>query len=317
MAEGILTALQAALSGIGGGIEGAAQYREMERRRKKEEEATRRQTRLDEAAIRAEERQAINADMIPAQRFASMTMPGATPMEPALRQTIGGREFVFAPEINAAEKHRADVMNERKNLAKKATEQTDLAKAFAGVEVAGKPLFSEEQAARVAKLPSNERSSLVSAAIRAATPDRGGKEELPDWKKRELGAEFLSAQVFNPALARALQTRFARNPNEAADPEMVAYEIMARKTVKPITPLQRYKPTKPKEPKEGDALDAAVKEEMERRKGGAAGTPTAKPSTAKKTSVVDNELTEQRKLWDDAVAKHGRDKVIREFGERP
>ena len=58
MAEGILTALQAALSGLGGGIEGAAQYREMERRRQKEEEATRRQTRLDEAAIRAEQRQA-------------------------------------------------------------------------------------------------------------------------------------------------------------------------------------------------------------------------------------------------------------------
>lgn len=31
-AEGILTALQAALSGLGGGLQGAEQYREMQRR---------------------------------------------------------------------------------------------------------------------------------------------------------------------------------------------------------------------------------------------------------------------------------------------
>lgn len=38
MAEGILTALQAALSGLGGGIEGAQQYREMQRKRSMEQE---------------------------------------------------------------------------------------------------------------------------------------------------------------------------------------------------------------------------------------------------------------------------------------
>lgn len=277
-AEGILTALQAALSGLGGGIEGAAQYREMERRRKKEEEATRRQTRLDEAAIRTEERQAIAAGMIPGQRFASMTMPGATPMEPALRQTIGGREFVLAPNINAADKHRADVINEREARAKKAIEQTNLAEAFAGLEVAGRPLFDKEQSARVAKLPSNERSSLVSAAIRAATPNRGGKADIDDKEKRRRGAQYLAANVRNPALMRALNATYARDEEALLDPEMTAYNIMKSKTVPSgITANKGYTPAKPKA---GDAVDAMVAAEIERRKGGGAAKPAATPPTA-------------------------------------
>lgn len=308
------------LGGVSGGFEGYERKKARELQAQKDEEAALRQKRLDEAAIRREQLDAINSGMVRRSAYnpfgmgSRMDMPGATPRQPVFSQNIGGTEFVL-PESPDTTKHRADVMKERDARAKRATEQTNLADAFAGVEVAGKPLFGKEQAARVAKLPSNERSSLVSAAIRAATPDRGGKAEIDDDAKRLIGAQYLASNVRNPALMRALNTTYARNPAASLDPELTAYNIMKSKTVPAgITANRGYTPAKPKE---GDSLDAAVKAEVERRKGGAAGTPAAKPSTAKKTSVVDNELIEQRKLWDDAVVKHGRDKVIREFGERP
>jgi hypothetical protein len=81
--------------------------------RQKEEEVMARQRRLDEAAIRAEQRQAIGSGMMAADRLAGMTMPGATPlasMQPTLRQKIGDTEYVYAPEIARAEKHRESVM---------------------------------------------------------------------------------------------------------------------------------------------------------------------------------------------------------------
>jgi hypothetical protein len=284
------TALRAALGAATGIGEGLQQREVLAAQRLKEQEAMRRQLRLDEAATRTEERQAIAAGMIPGQRFASMTMPGATPMEPALRQTIGGREFVLAPNINAAEKHRADVINEREARAKKAIEQTNLAEAFAGLEVAGRPLFDKGQSARVAKLPSNERSSLVSAAIRAATPDRGGKAEIDDDAKRLIGSQYLAANVKNPALMRALNTTYARNPAASLDPELTAYNIMKSKTVPAgITANKGYTPAKPKA---GDAMDAMLAAEIERRKGGGAAKPAATPPTAQAKPIEPMSMAE-------------------------
>lgn len=307
-----MTALRAALGAATGVGEGLQQREVLAAQRLKEQEAMRRQLRLDEAATRTEERQAIAAGMIPGQRFASMTMPGATPMEPALRQTIGGREFVFAPDINAAEKHRADVMKERESLAKKATEQTNLADAFAGVEVAGKPLFGKEQAARIAKLPSNERSSLVSAAIRAATPDRGGKADIDDNEKRRRGAQYLAANVRNPALMRALNATYARDEEALLDPEMTAYNIMKSKTVPSgITANKGYTPAKPKAGGKDESFDAFIKAEVARRKGGAAGTPAATPPTAQATPAAPMSMAEaadkqarRADLWDQIKAQN-------------
>jgi hypothetical protein len=163
-----------------------------------------------------------------------------------------------------------------------------------------------------------------------------------------MGAEFLSSQTFNPALTKALQTRFARDPNAAQDPEMVAYELMVNKTVKPITPLQRYKPPKPAKDSDNE-LAALIREGEQRKAGGAkpAAAPAAPapatppaprsapaaPATPPQVpanllvpqgaqgprgqSFVDQALEQDRKLWDEAVTKHGRERVLAEFGPRP
>ncbi len=112
MARG-LTALRAALGAVGGVTDALQERERIAAQRQKEEEVMARQRRLDEAAILAEQRQAIGSGMMAADRLAGMTMPGATPlasMQPTLRQKIGDTEYVYAPEIARAEKHRESVM---------------------------------------------------------------------------------------------------------------------------------------------------------------------------------------------------------------
>jgi hypothetical protein len=327
MAQGVLTALQAALAGVSGGITGAQQYREMERKREfereKEKAAAARQAMLDAAALRGEERQAIASGMIPATQYTGLSqfdMPGATPRQPLLRQTIGGREMVL-PEAPKMAEHRAGVAKTIGERKEKAQESTALRSALANVEIGGKKI-GDEQAAALAALGANERTVLLGAMRDAARPQRqaGGKEELPDWKKREIGAEFLSSQTFNPALTKALQTRFARDPNAAADPEMVAYEIMQSKSVKPITPMQRYKPPVEKKDK-ADELAELIKAGEERKSGkagGAAATapaapaprpaaaPTAPKPPAEPASMADAAAKQasRAELWDKLKAQN-------------
>ena len=280
----LANALRLALGGATGALEGYGAKQERLRKDELLRQERERQAMLDAAALRAEERQAIASGMIPGERFNRMTMPGATPMEAALRQTIGGKEYVYAPEINAAEKHRAGVMKERGERKEKAEGEAALADVYGGLEVGGKRLFTPNVASRLPKLGANERSSFVSAAIRAATPrvERGGgKEELSDTEKRRRGLQFLSGQTFNPALTKALQSTFAVDPAMAEDPYMAVYDIMTSKTVKPITPMQRYKP--PVEKTDKNDMVSRVIEKVKAGRAGAttpATTPTAAPAKA-------------------------------------
>jgi len=268
-----------ALAGVSGGITGAQQYREVERKREfereKEKAAAARQAMLDAAALRGEERQAAAAGMIPATQYTGLSpfdMPGATPRQPLLRQTIGGREMVLA-------EHRAGVAKTIGERKEKAQESAALRSALANVEIGGKRV-GEEQAAALEQLSPNERTIVLGAMRDAARPQRmagGGKEEPSDTEKRLLGAQFLSSQTFNPALTKALQTTFARNPDLAADPEMAAYDIMKSKTVKPITPMQRYKPPVPKDDK-SDLASRIIEQVKTSRAGAAAGVPAAQPA---------------------------------------
>jgi len=126
MARG-LTALRAALGAVGGVTDALQERERIAAQRQKEEEVMARQRRLDEAAIRAEQRQAIGSGMMAADRLAGMTMPGATPlasMQPTLRQKIGDTEYVYAPEIARAEKHRESVMAQSLERAEAARSRT-------------------------------------------------------------------------------------------------------------------------------------------------------------------------------------------------
>ena len=290
MAEGILTAIQAALAGLGGGIEGAQQYRAYEQKRKRENDMMERQAaqdarqaRLDEATMRNEERQAVGAqgNMVPADVFAKYTMPGATPMQSALTQQIGGKEFAFSPNIMQAEAHRADVMKEKATRAKKAQEQTALGEALASIEIGGKAL-GDKVGAKLAALDPNSRA-IALGARRDLNKPRAGKAELDDDEKRIMGAQFMAANTKNPALMNALNATYARNPMAASDPEMTAYNLMKSKAVPTgITANKGYTAPKPKA--ESDSANETL--EALKAEGAARLTQQGKPAAAKPSAAA-------------------------------
>ena len=240
MAEGILTALQAALSGLGGGIEGAAQYREMERRRQKEEEATRRQTRLDEAAIRAEQRQAAASGMVqrdaynPSGIAGGMDMPGATPRKPAFSQNIGGTEFVL-PESPVATKHRELIAGKIDARNKEQAGRTALTEALASVDIGGKRIGGD-LAKSLGALDPNTRASVIGAmresaraAARGTTATRATAAKLPsslDTIRETDGLKFLKDNARNPEVIAAVEAAITDDPRRAERPGLIGYGLM-------------------------------------------------------------------------------------------
>lgn len=140
MARRVMNALQLALGSVGSGIQGysqartareaqeleAARYATEQERLKRAEE---RQMAQDAARVREEQRTiATTPGFVTADRLASMTMPGATPlqsMQPTMRQKVGDQEYVYAPGVADAEKHRRDVMARSMQRAEKTADLTE------------------------------------------------------------------------------------------------------------------------------------------------------------------------------------------------
>jgi len=204
------TALRAALGaavGVGEGLQQREVLAEQKRQRTLLEQ---RQKAQDEAALREEERQLVDSGFISASRLPSMTMPGATPlpsMEPTMRQTVGGKEYVYIPSIAQAEKHRGDVM--AKSLAR-AERMRDKAEA-------DKQLNADIAAAR-------KGGRFSDAAIRLRATNKGAFEGLypePDQESQLTAYQRLQERrdmeeaeaIFNttgldPAQAAAISSAF-------------------------------------------------------------------------------------------------------------
>jgi len=301
------------LGGAAGGFQGYEEKKAKELQAQKDDEERKMRLAALEATARNEQRQASGAQgkMVPSDVFAKYTMPGATPLKPAFTQKIGGTDFSFSPDIAKAEEHRESVMKERAARAKKVEEQTVLGSALESMEVGGKKLFTPEQAKKYSALPSNERSSLVASAIRAATPQRTGKEELSDTEKRLRGAQFLATNTKNPALMNALNATFARDPMALYDPELAAYDIMKSRVVPTgVTANKGY--TAPKKKDGGGLSDEAILAEARRRQaaGGKGerpkGTAAAAPVAARQETLADAADKEARRYerWEQIKARN-------------
>lgn len=174
------TALRAALGAVTGVAEGMRLREEREFEREKEKAAAARQAMLDAAALRGEERAAAAAGMIPATQYTGLSpfdMPGATPRQPLLRQTIGGRELVL-PEAPKMAEHRAGVAKTIGERKEKERESAELGELYEGLEVGGRRILQPGQGRRLAMAPTNTQSSVIGAAARLAEaqlrPTRGG-----------------------------------------------------------------------------------------------------------------------------------------------
>jgi hypothetical protein len=192
-------------------------------------------------------------------------------MQAALRQTIGGKEYVYAPQVNAAEKHRADVMKERGERQEKSAA---LEAALDAGEQAG---FNRNKLRAVLTAPASVQGVMAARAFPA--PERPRDADLSDEEKEMIGRQFISAQAKNPALTRALSTTFAQNPALAETPGIAAYNIMKRGTVPKVSAMTEYTPPKPAKDS-GDDLAALIREGEQRKAGQRGGAPAATPQGA-------------------------------------
>jgi len=239
--EGILTALQAALSGLGGGIEAAQQYRAYEQKRKREEDIFNyqrqrdvlqdvRQKDIDAARLRQEELDAVKSGMVSADRFAGMTMPGATPMasmQPTLRQTIGGKEYVYSPEVARAEAHRSAIEQSKMAQSIKRAEQSyadkDLATVAEEARIGGR---NSVAAAKLAARSKSAFEAMFPEPQRATPLDMLRQEET--LRERDLqnaqGMKFLSDNRKNQSVIDAYSA--IATQNKKLSPGQIGYAIM-------------------------------------------------------------------------------------------
>ena len=212
MARG-LTALRAALGAVGGVTDALQERERMAREKERERKLLERQQAQDAANLRAEQRQAIDAGMIAADRFAGMTMPGATPMQPTLRQKIGDTEYVYSPEVARAEKHRASVMGESLRRAAATREQT-------ARDTAKDTRIKDLSVAARAKGKNSPEAAMLANESRAAydalfpEPRQQADRGLTELQKLEQTREMDEAEaIFNtegldPAYAAAISSTY-------------------------------------------------------------------------------------------------------------
>lgn len=309
MARRAMNALQLALGSVGSGIQGYTQARtqreaqDLEAQRYAAEQerlqrAEARQIEQDAARVRNEQREiATTPGFVTAERLASMTMPGATPlasMQPTMRQKVGDQEYVYAPGVAGAEKHRAAIEQSRVEQSIKRAEQsyadTELTKLVEAARKGGRnsvaaakladrsrpafdATFSEPKGTGLSELQRLNRADEIDRAV--AWYNAGERDPQ---KRADIGATYRRLRAANqnrPAPELLLMTYNAFKDREASD-------YKRAQTGK----LEAYG---------GDQLAGLL-----------APATTSNPA-----------LEEERRAYDESVAKYGMDLVRSRFGPRP
>jgi hypothetical protein len=147
------------LGGVAGGLEGYSKVKEQEK--------------LDEERKRAERLKAVTAGMVPSASFNPSNMvtgipdmPGATPRQPAYRDTFGGAEFVM-PELPQVTEHREGIEKMQRAKASDVIKKTALAQAWVATGVTPQ-----------------EAMAYANAGV-SVPANRLAPEKQPDWKDPE------------------------------------------------------------------------------------------------------------------------------------
>lgn len=217
------TALRAALGAVTGVAEGLQQRDLLAAQKKREGD-------LDAARLRQEELDAVKSGMVSADRFAGMTMPGATPMafmQPTLRQTIGGKEYVYSPEVARAEAHRSAIEQSKMAQSIKRAEQSYADKDLTTlVEEARKGGRQSPAAAKLAARSKSAYEAIYPEPQRATPLDMLRQEETV--RERDLqnaqGMKFLSDNRKNQSVIDAYSA--IATQNQKLSPGQIGYAIM-------------------------------------------------------------------------------------------
>lgn len=233
------------LGGAVGGLEGLAQQRAAEDEKKRMADAASRQAMLD--ALAMEDRAQAKEDRLRNQRERllgggyvreGMDMPGATPRKAVNTEMVGGERF--------------SVYETPQQMARRAAIEEATFKAKMKPEDKMTPYQTEMIRQR--------------ELDRAARVGRAGKAEPSDAEKRTLGNQYMASQARNPALMAALQNTFSNDPEAAADPGLVAYDLMKSKMVPKLGAGKGYEPPKPSKAAAGDKLDQEIRDLVAARK---------------------------------------------------
>lgn len=334
-----LTALRAALGAIGGGLEGYATMQEQQRRRAEMEAERQRaavkQAQAEATALRGEQREAVRMGMVESSKYnprgiaGGMDMPGATPRQPVFRQQIGETEFVL-PEAEATTKHRSTVASalEKAQAGKRPDLQwSDKFGVFVDRNT-GKIVRPEGQLAPV------EPRSGAAPAMKPATATEATKEVE--------GLRFLKRNAKNQDVINAVNMAISDNPSLAQRPGLIGYGLLEEERANEAAKrgsqgrgrtsggsslmtgdeetdaqlAQIFGGQPSAAPTAAPAASRATRQPSTPVAATAA-SPASSQRTAAPSTLVDRETEDQRRLWDQAVQIHGREKVLREYGPRP
>lgn len=246
---GGMTALRAALGAVSGGLEGARIQEAAEAEKKRMADALARQTRMDTAA--QEDRAEAKADRLRSQRQSllakgyvrdGMDMPGATPRTPVNTEMVDGERYSVYE-------------TERQQALRSAIEAAQLKEKSAS----GPSLrYTEGETGMNVFNPKDMTSTYTPYAAGFVPKKPAERSDIDDEQKRKLGLQYMASQARNPALMAALQTTFANDPEAAADPGIVAYDLMKSKMIRSD---KGFEPPKPKvtgrAPRSGNAPPGA------------------------------------------------------------
>jgi hypothetical protein len=253
-----MTALRAALGAVAGGLEGAQQAEALRRKQKLDEEAATRQSakdaleatkeeRLRQASLRSEERDLAKTGMIPSSQYTGLgprDMPGATPRNSALRQVLGGKEYVL-PESSSTVKHREGAM-------KMMGDRRALQASLAAGEKAG---FDSDKLEAVFKAPPSVQGVLAARAFPAPSkpsPSSSSSKPLSGNEMQGiLGMQRLAEQGGAPSqdFMERLGELYRADPEMLERPELAAYNVQ-----------QNIKKNAPKKPTAEEATRARLEE---------------------------------------------------------
>lgn len=225
--SGMMTALQAALAGFSGGIEGRMQQRAADEEKSRVAAALARQQGQDAMAMEdrtmaMEDREQAKQDRLQSQRVAflkagyvpdGLDMPGATPRTPVSSEMVGGQRFSMYETPQQMSRRVAIEEATLKARMKPKDELTEWER--------------QQVKDKAADRASRERIASGRASKGASGAAGGMKPQTAtDATKEGQGLKFLKDNASNQEVMLVLQKAFEENPALADRPGLIGYGLM-------------------------------------------------------------------------------------------
>ena len=237
--RGVMNALQAALAGIGGAAGGYVQQQELERKRKAEEDARKRQEMLDVVGL--QERGFMSPEQLARQQMQGKRTTGAV-VQNALLSALSPRAGVLPPptaqDVGAASQALATAGMEPQRV--RTVGGTEMVRAETPFQREERLGVLEREQKRMETLDERRARQQESEAARKAQAERDKAERDFEAQQRRLDREARLAE----AAIRTGGTAAAQRPTEAQEKSFFYYDLMenANKELNTLSQNERIRP---------------------------------------------------------------------------